>query len=230
MSEAILEASGLVKRYREADGVLEVLSGAELKVMAGEQVAIIGHSGSGKTTLLNLLAGLDHPDEGGVRVKGQLLHELADRPIGELRNKHMGFVYQFHHLLAELTALENVMLPGAMIGGDIASARARALTLLERTGLGHRLDHRPAELSGGERQRVAISRALVNNPSLVFMDEPTGNLDQHTAANVQQLMRDIGHEYGTAFVVVTHDTQFADSLNRVLLLSEGRLVAGGVSA
>jgi lipoprotein-releasing system ATP-binding protein len=226
MSDAILEASGLVKRYREADGVLEVLSGAELTVMAGEQVAIIGHSGSGKTTLLNLLAGLDHPDEGGVRVKGELLHELADRPIGELRNKHMGFVYQFHHLLAELTALENVMLPGAMIGGDIDSARARALTLLERTGLGHRLDHRPAELSGGERQRVAISRALVNNPSLVFMDEPTGNLDQHTAANVQQLMRDIGHEYGTAFVVVTHDTQFADSLNRVLLLSEGRLVPG----
>lgn len=223
--KAVLQCRNIGKRYEEGPQSVEVLKGVELSLLPGERVAIIGSSGSGKTTLLNLLGGLDTPSEGSVWLVGEELSALGEKARGLLRNRAMGFVYQFHHLLPEFSALENVCMPLLIGATPLAEARQRASALLERVGLGHRLGHKPAELSGGERQRVAIARALVNRPALVLLDEPTGNLDQNTARGIQELMQELSHALNTAFLVVTHDVALARQMDRVLRLEGGRLVA-----
>ncbi|HCP28876.1 MAG TPA: lipoprotein-releasing ABC transporter ATP-binding protein LolD [Pseudomonas sp.] len=223
--KAVLSCRNLGKSYDEGPESVQVLSGLNLELHAGERIAIVGSSGSGKSTLLNLLGGLDRPTQGSVWLAGEGLSALGERARGLLRNRELGFVYQFHHLLPEFTALENVCMPLLIGRTAIPEARERAEALLKRVGLGHRLNHKPAELSGGERQRVAIARALVNRPGLVMLDEPTGNLDHHTAQGIQELMQELSSASRTAFLVVTHDLSLARQMDRVLKLDNGHLVA-----
>ncbi|RKR06370.1 lipoprotein-releasing system ATP-binding protein [Kushneria sinocarnis] len=223
MSDVMLECRQLVRVYREGPQEVTVLDQLEMTVHAGERVAVVGSSGSGKTTLLNLLGGLDQPSGGEIRIAGQTLQGLSESAIGRFRNRHIGFVYQFHHLLAEFTAIENVSMPLIIRGHRRHEAAEKATALLERVGVGARGHHKPGELSGGERQRVAIARALVTDPSLVLMDEPTGNLDQTTAGNILELMDDVAARSRSAFVVVTHDRRIAAHQDRILTLDHGRL-------
>ncbi|MDH3644981.1 MAG: ABC transporter ATP-binding protein [Gammaproteobacteria bacterium] len=224
LSEKVaLEARGLTKSFAQGPSRISVLTGADLQVAAGERVAIIGRSGSGKSTLLHLLAGLDDPDAGTVSVGGQQLSGTSAAVRARLRNAHMGFVYQFHHLLPEFSALENVSLPLRLGGVDHRAAEEQASALLGRVGLTDRLVHRPAELSGGERQRVAVARALIGEPLIVLADEPTGNLDRENAEQVFSLMCELSDERGVGFVIVTHDDDMLVDMHRVLRLEDGHL-------
>jgi lipoprotein-releasing system ATP-binding protein len=223
MSEAVLECRSVVRRFDEGGSTLEVLSGVDLSVKAAERMAIIGASGSGKTTLLQIMGGLDAPTSGEVLVGGQPMHEVNEIEKGELRNRYLGFVYQFHHLLAEFSAAENVAMPLMIRRVAKEDALDQARVLLERVGLGERLTHKPGELSGGERQRAAVARALITQPKLVLADEPTGNLDAGNGEHVLQLMLELNRELNTSLVIVTHDHSIAERMDRIMILENGRL-------
>ncbi len=223
MSNIILQCKAITKSYREGPQIVEVLRGVNLILGEGEHIAIVGASGSGKSTLLNVLGGLDKPDGGEVTVLDKPFSTLTENQRGELRNKHLGFVYQFHHLLPEFSALENVAMPLLIAGVKKNLAKKRAQSLLEQVGLAERSAHKPAELSGGERQRVAIARALVNAPACVLMDEPTGNLDEDNAQAIKKLMQSLSDTLRTSFIVVTHDLKLAENMNSVYRLQYGRL-------
>ncbi len=229
-TDVVLEGVELVKEFVQGEVTLQVLRGASIKVHAGERIAIVGASGSGKTTLLQLLGGLDLPTRGSVGIAGSAMNELNDAERGRLRNHAVGFVYQFHHLLPEFTALENVAMPLLVRRMKPADAKRQAGALLTRVGLRDRLEHRPSQLSGGERQRAAVARALVTRPKLVLADEPTGNLDGKNAAQVFELMLELNRELGTSLVIVTHDERLAARLDRVLTLADGVLVERGAAA
>ncbi|WP_419810629.1 ABC transporter ATP-binding protein [Bacterioplanoides sp.] len=218
-----LDAQGLRKTYESGPQQVTVWQDVNLQVAAGESIAIVGASGSGKTTLLNVLGGLDEMDDGQVAIAGQSISDLPEKERTRLRNQHIGFVYQFHHLLPEFSALENVMMPLLLGGMNRKAATVQAEASLVQMGLSHRLSHKPAELSGGERQRTAIARALVNKPRLVLMDEPTGNLDQQTAQQVENAMLELANASDTAFVMVTHDVELAKRMKRRYLLSDQTL-------
>jgi lipoprotein-releasing system ATP-binding protein len=219
----VLEAVGIVREFRQGPVVLRVLDGVNLRIEQGERVAIVGASGSGKTTLLQVLGGLDLPSAGAVSIAGQPISRLSDAERGVLRNQAVGFVYQFHHLLPEFTALENVAMPLLVRRLPTREAFARAEEVLRRVGLGARLQHRPAALSGGERQRAAVARALVTRPALILADEPTGNLDGANAAQVFALMLELNAEFGVSLCIVTHDEVLAARLDRTVVLRDGAL-------
>ncbi len=222
-NQPVLAAHGVVRGFTEGSAKLEVLRGLDLEVRAGERLGIIGASGSGKSTLLQILGGLDQPDAGSVAIEGRELQTLSEPERGQLRNRTIGFVYQFHHLLVEFSALENVAMPLLVRRMPTAEAAQRATALLQRVGLGERLRHRPHQLSGGERQRAAVARALVTGPRLVLADEPTGNLDGRNAEQLFALMLELNRELGTSLVVVTHDARLAARMDRVLELDQGQL-------
>ena len=223
MSDLVIKASGLSKHYDEADRSLSIFENLDFELRQGESVGIVGSSGAGKTTLLNILGGLDVASTGHIELCNTDLTQCSDRVITRLRNQHLGFVYQFHHLLGEFSAQENVALPQMIAGVAKPLANARAAELLEQVGLNHRMAHKPGELSGGERQRVAIARALVNQPACMLMDEPTGNLDRHTAESILELLKHLSDTLETSFVIVTHDEQLAASMDRVMKLEDGKL-------
>ncbi len=223
--EPAIRSVFLSKIFEENGPKVEVLRGVSLDVFPGEKVAIVGSSGSGKSTLLHLLGGLDTPTQGEVLVGGERLSKLSDTQRGDLRNKHIGFIYQFHHLLPEFTAIENVAMPLLIRGAPAVQALDRARMLLERVGMLGRLEHKPSELSGGERQRAAIARAVITEPSVVLADEPTGNLDRKTAGQVYQMMLRLNEELSTAFIVVTHDMDLAARMDRILTLRDGVVVS-----
>ncbi len=222
-AKPVLHCQALCKRYRQGDGELTILDNIELVVKKGEMLAIVGPSGAGKTTLLHMLGGLDLPSSGRVLINDRDIAALNDRDRSRLRNAELGFVYQFHHLLAEFSAVENAAMPLLVAGRKRREAMAEAASLLGRVGLGSRLSHRPAQLSGGERQRVAIARALVNSPACVLLDEPTGNLDGDTAESVHALLAELNRESATSFLIVTHDLQLAQRMDRILELRAGQL-------
>jgi len=221
--QPVLLARGLGRDFNEGASTLTVLDGLDLAIAKGECIAIVGASGSGKTTLLQILGGLDRPSRGSVAIDGKDIHALDEAARGELRNRTMGFIYQFHHLLPEFSALENVAMPLLIRRVPVAEARRQAEALLQKVGLGARLEHRPHQLSGGERQRAAVARALVTLPLIVFADEPTGNLDGRNAEQVFELMLQLNREHGTSLVIVTHDLRLASRMDRVWLLENGRL-------
>lgn len=222
-SKAVLVCDAVGKVYTEAGSPLEVLKDVCLTITEGERISIMGTSGSGKSTLLNILGGLEAPTQGEVCVGGESLYSVSEEKRAQIRNRQLGFVYQFHHLLPEFDAVENVAMPLLLGKVAINEARARAQEMLKAVGLSARLTHKPAQLSGGERQRVAIARALVTQPACVLMDEPTGNLDNHTANDVQDLMSRLNQEFRTSFIIVTHDAELAHRMDRVLELRDGGL-------
>lgn len=229
MSNVLLTCSNIKKTYQEGELETHVLKGVSFSIQKGEQVAIVGASGSGKSTLLHILGALDTPTAGEVKFNGSNIVEMKAVEQANLRNQHIGFIYQFHHLLADFSALENVAMPLLIAGMKPAKAKARALSTLEAVKLKHRAQHRPCELSGGERQRVAIARAVVNRPALVLADEPTGNLDHQTAIEIYDLIRGLNHEFNMAFLVVTHDQSLAMKMDRQLSMWDGLFVPPGFS-